>query len=188
MNKTIKCIVEANFTIEHYPPDNKKYLRISILELIPEHLMYLSSITNLKEEIELWDIEQEYLSNLNIDSLDEEKEYIGKFNVELHYWSTYDNWTGAKEYDATLSLNCQEYREDESVIFSGLEINREYSKIFRAVGNKGGDFIFMKLLPSGKIQLKFAHCCVSHKDCFVDVTTITACLTQHLHEYREKKQ
>ena len=187
MEKTVKCRIEANFTVESYLSENKKYLQISIFELWPEKMMSLNAITCLKEEIEEWDIYQDDVMKIDIDSLDEEKEYTGKFDVEIHYWSTYDNWSGATEYDAGIKLKCTEYKEDESRIFTGLEWDREYSKIFYAKGNKDGDFVFMKLLPSGRIKLEYAHCCVKHRGHFIDVTTLTACLAEHLHEYREKK-
>jgi hypothetical protein len=66
--------------------------------------------------------------------------------------------------------------------------DNEYSKIFRASDNNEGDYIYLKLLPSGKIHLDFAHCCTMYKGLFINVTTLTACLAEHLYEYRNKNE
>ena len=185
MERVIKCQIEALFVVDSYYPENKRFLKFSLLELIPEYTMDLTTITQLQQEIEEWDIGQRDVLKLNIYALDEEKEYKGKFNVELIYYSSYDNWSGATEYDGALNLECVEYAE-----YNGrgneLEYSPEYSRIFHASGNKDCDYIYMKLLSSGRIHIEFAHCCVKHKGHFIDVTTLTACLAEHLGEYRKK--
>ena len=161
---------------------------LSVGELIPNELISLSSLERLRDEIQEWDILQEDLIGIDIDTLDEEKEYVGTFDVEIHYWSTYDNWSGVEEWDASISLDCKTYKEYTDDIFSGRPYEQEYSKVFHASGNNDGDHIYMKLLPSGRIYLDLAHCCVRTRRQFIDVATLTACLSKHLHEYREKKE
>ena len=186
-NSTVKFKMKAGFTVESYLPSNEKYLKISILDLTPEYLMDLSTLERFRDEIHDWDIYQDDLECLNLDALDEEKEYEGGFDVELEYWSTYDNWSGATEYDASILLTCNGYKENNDELFTSLEWDREYSKIFHAMGNKDADSIFMKLTPSGKIHLEFSHCCVRSRGHFIDVTTLTRCLAEHLFEYRKKE-
>ena len=184
----IRCKIEAIFRINWYSFKNERFITVSITELIPEELTSLSSLERLRDDIQDWDILQEDLTGIDINALDEEKEYVGTFDVEINYWSTYDNWTGVEEWDSNISLDCKTYKEDTSEILTGLSHDRDYSKIFHATGNKDGDHIYMKLLPSGKIHIDFAHCCVRSRKHFVDVATLTACLSEHLHEYRTRKE
>ena len=177
--------MKAEFTVEAYF-SGEKYLRINILDMMPDKRTSLEQLDYCRTEIEEWDFTQRDIEDLDIANLDEEKLYNGTFDVEFLSTSCYDNWSGATEYDLELRLTCVGHTENTDKNIE-LEYNREYSKIFHASGNKDGDFIYMKKLPSGKIHLDFAHCCVHYRGRFIDVTTLTACLAEHIDEYRKEK-
>ena len=188
MSSTVNFKIEATFRVDSYSFKNEKYIVVDVMDITPEGIMPLGTLEGFKEEIQNWDILQEDITVIDIGTLEEEKEYQGTFDVELCYGSTYDSWLGTDEYEASITLNCIEHKERPEDHFSGLSYDREYSKIFHAVGNNHGDEIYMKLLPSGKIRLDYAHCTIVHRGNFVDVATLTACLAYHLYELSEKKE
>ena len=181
----MKFKMKAEFNVEFHH-DDTRYLKVDVLNLTPEKLTSLEQLNYTKEEIEQWDFVQEDVEGIVINLLNEEKLYTGVFDVTIESNASYDSWTGVTEYDLIIFLKCSTYTESRDVELSA-HYNPQYSKIFHVSGNKDGDYVYMKRLPSGRIHLDFAHCCVSYRGQFIDVTTLTACLAEHLHEYREKK-
>lgn len=169
-----KFIVEAYFVPDTDFRGNLIVRFKSIGNMIPDIIVDYETLNHYKEMIAEHDFDE--IDGIEVLSLDELKEYDGKFEIEIEEWGGYDNWTGEHEYDYSISCKCLEFKEQKYVS----DLNHVTN--FAISGNNDGDYLIMKYLPiQKKVRIDVGHCCISHRNIIADVTTLTSLIFDHFH-------
>ena len=183
--KEKKFIGELSFGLRE-SWDKKLYLSVSVCNLKADEIFSSSDYDSIITEIGEMEFYQEMIEGLNLEDLDEEKEYSAK-NVKIYYeiisWG--NSWCGGEsEYECNVILDFDSYKDEgrvtESSFWGG---NPLLKSDFSYSTNKDADFLHIKKINNNKLFIAVGHCCIM-KRIFIH----PASLTRLLFEYGSNKE
>lgn len=161
-------IVEADATIGFSVEDflnTQALVGLSFLDLQVDHRYSYSEYQYLATEIENAHWTQDEIEGMVLKDLNQEMKYTADVKITVEYSTSYDDWSGATEYEVTLYMTVLSYKEDRKLtqgIFSEVPTDVT-TNVFAFSTNNDGDFLSLRKLSEDKIFIEVGHSCTRRR-------------------------